>query len=596
MPSIGAALLTLLLAQAVGGAQAPAPFPTGQDPSEGAARIEGVVTRSGTGEPIPFATVQLVQVPNLNDIDINDLTSLAADAAELDATTDAGGRFVIEGLSPGSYTITVFRDGFVRQTPGASEPGAPGEPVALTAGETFEASIQMIPAAVITGRIIDDLGRPIPRAEVSAMQHRTGLDGHEALQVVRAATTDDRGEYRLFWLTPGEYLVSGRVEARPPTGGLTITRTGAFITDLNAQPRNEEMAGFFPGVPDEALAAPVRVSAGEERVGVDIRLAVKATFTVSGRVVSPGPTGGFGMVSLRPDAPGTTNIASFLGNTGIVDSQGNFAIRNVEPGDYTLEARSEGLGGRDFRASIRVEVTNADVENITLLVSAGTDVAINAFIEDAASPAASETVSEFDWSTVRLMLATEGIAGSETGTRIDTEGGFLVENVAPGEYTLNVLMLPNPGIYVKSILVGAQEIGPDGRIPIDTGFTGPVSVLISPNGGRIDGVASTRDGDPAANAAVTLLPADMPDTAGNPMSALQGLGQNIRQTNADGSYSLSGIAPGEYRLFAWEAADSAPFMNPEIRRRFEARGERVVIREGDALNLNVEVIADSELR
>ncbi len=139
-----------------------------------------------------------------------------------------------------------------------------------------------------------------------------------------------------------------------------MTRTGRIRTDVNAQPRNEEMAGFFPGVPDETLAAPVRVGAGEERLGVEVRLSVKATFTVSGRVVSPGPTGGFGMVSLRPDAPGATNLASFLGNTGIVDPQGNFTIRNVEPGNYTLEARSEGLGGRDFRASLSVEVANAD--------------------------------------------------------------------------------------------------------------------------------------------------------------------------------------------------------------------------------------------
>ncbi len=37
-------------------------------------------------------------------------------------------------------------------------------------------------------------------------------------------------------------------------------------------------------------------------------------------------------------------------------------------------------------------------------------------------------------------------------------------------------------------------------------------------------------------------------------------------------------------------------MNPEIRRRFEARGERVVVREGDAVNLNLEVITDDEIQ
>ncbi len=146
---------------------------------------------------------------------------------------------------------------------------------------------------------------------------------------------------------------------------------------------------------------------------------------------------------------------------------------------------------------------------------------------------------------------------------------------------------------MKRILLGSDEIAPDDPIMIEPCFTGPLFVLLSPNGGRIEGLAATPDGEPMANAAVTLLPLDMPETAaGDTPSALQRLGPTDRNRN----YTLSGIAPGEYRLFAWEANQSVPFLDPEFMRRFTARGERVSIQEGDGLSLNLEVIPESDIR
>ncbi len=55
-------------------------------------------------------------------------------------------------------------------------------------------------------------------------------------------------------------------------------------------------------------------------------------------------------------------------------------------------------------------------------------------------------------------------------------------------------------------------------------------------------------------------------------------------------------APGEYRLFAWDATEGVPFQNAEFIRRFEARGERLVVREGDALTVNLEAIPESDIR
>ena len=174
----------------------------------------------------------------------------------------------------------------------------------------------------------------------------------------------------------------------------------------------------------------------------------------------------------------------------------------------------------------------------------------------------------------------------------DSEGGFQIEGVVPGEYTINVNM-PNRNMYLKRILFGSEEVTPGDSVLVPAGFSGQLNVLVSPKGGRIEGVASNRDGEAMPNAMVTLLPLDMPEPAPNgfPSTPLQ---QAV--TGRNGDFSLVGIAPGEYRLVAWEANQSVPFLDPEFMRRFTARGERVSIQVGDGLSRNLEVIPESEIQ
>ncbi len=593
MSPLGVILGTLVLAQGVGGAasQAPQPFPVGQDASGGTATIEGVVTRIGTGEPIPLAIVQLQPLPNPNDTAaIARLQVLGPPPA---VRTDAGGRFVIEGLVPGHYRVIAYRNGFLRQEQGGSEPGASGPPVELQAGETYEASFEMTPAAVIAGRILDERGEPAPFAQVAAMQPRVGPDGRQTLRNVVSTTTDDHGEYRLFWLRPGQYVISASVaiNASMPervfslwTGGTALSR------DANVEPRTESMAAFYPGVPTQALAAFVGVGAGEERAGVDIRLAVRTTFTISGRVVSPDPLAQSTLVSTSSAVSGATPLSNSY-HASEVDAEGNFMLSNLEPGAYILRTRARGIGGREYSAYAPVEVTNRDVENVTLALRPGADIAVNVFVEEASTPAASEAVAGLDWSQVSVRLRSDDVLVSPNGQPTDAQGGFLFENVEPSEYMVGV-GVPDDTLYLKRILVGSEEIAPEDPITVEPGFSGPLYVLLSPNGGRIEGVASTPSGERVANAAVTLRRIDAPESTASGAAAFQGLSR----TDRNGNFTMISIPPGEYRLFAWEASERVTYRDPEFVRRFAARGERVIIREGDALNVNLQAITELDIR
>jgi len=141
-------------------------------------------------------------------------------------------------------------------------------------------------------------------------------------------------------------------------------------------------------------------------------------------------------------------------------------------------------------------------------------------------------------------------------------------------------------------LFGSEEVEPGANITVPAGFDGRLDLLLSPNGGTIDGRVTNRDGDAVANATVTLIPNDMPESPlprGLPTPTLK-----QARTDQNGAFSLRGIAPDRYRLFAWETGEGVPFLDNEFMRRFLARGEPVNIQEGDAMNLTLDVIPATE--
>src|SRR5688572_23607359 len=118
------------------------------------ATIEGLVTRAGTGEPVPRATIVVTMVQG----QLDDVETMVADDF---------GRFTVRNLRAGTHRIFATRDGFVRTEFGQRAPARSGEPVELTAGETRRGIVlSMTPTGVIAGRVLDAEGEPLRSAFV----------------------------------------------------------------------------------------------------------------------------------------------------------------------------------------------------------------------------------------------------------------------------------------------------------------------------------------------------------------------------------------------------------------------------------------------
>ena len=128
--------------------------------------------------------------------------------------TDLSGRYEIADLPAGRYTVTASRAGFVTISHGQTRPNEMGRPVELGDGQTVERINFSLPrGAAITGRIVDEYGEPVAGASVQPMQMRF-VNGR--LQPAMAGggpmlgamfQTPDTGEFRVWGLAPGEYLL-----------------------------------------------------------------------------------------------------------------------------------------------------------------------------------------------------------------------------------------------------------------------------------------------------------------------------------------------------------------------------------------------------
>ena len=65
--------------------------------------------------------------------------------------------------------------------------------------------------------------------------------------------------------------------------------------------------------------------------------------------------------------------------------------------------------------------------------------------------------------------------------------------------------------------------------------------------------------------------------------------KNVR-TDQHGQYTITGIAPGEYRLFSWDEVEDGAWQDPDFVKPYEKKGENITVQDGDAKSAALTVI------
>ena len=252
--------------------------------------------------------------------------------------TDAEGRFRIEGLKAGNYEITTDHPGYVQS-------GSPKQSrLILRQGEVpADLVLHMQPAAVITGKIVDEDGDPISNVSVSAQ--RAAASRSFRRQDSGFGSTNDLGEFRIPDLRAGHYTLM----ATPPEG-LRVPHPA----DKNVSHDNViYTTTYYPGTLDKQDAGAVEVHPGDE-VPITFGLLSSAAYRLSGTIVG-----------LPKDAPLVQVILSSKEQGRVQDQQlregGKFEFQNVLPGSYfaTVMVITGLFSGGRPGAQVKV-ITEAD--------------------------------------------------------------------------------------------------------------------------------------------------------------------------------------------------------------------------------------------
>src|SRR5262245_27979966 len=569
-------LSLLLVVQQTPTTQQQQPQPTGS--------IEGIVVRIGTSEPIAGARViytrSAVSLPTtLGGLPV--LTppvsatavvgSLPARAVPASVPTDAQGRFVIQNVEAGGYRITVAANGYARQEYGQKSFGAQGTVINEAPGQGLkDIVVRMTPAGNVTGHISDDLAKPAVGAQVQLLRTSYNPNGQKQFQAAGTAKTNDRGEYRLYWVTPGKYYLSAG-SASGPTRALEFGGTGDSPNGL----QESYALAYYPGAADLKDAAAIEVQAGVELSGIDFMVPVQQLRKVRGRVIDSRTGQKPAAASLSIASRTLTGGGFSMGaNQAYNSTDGTFEIRDVAPGSYVVTAQiqepnqtaplppsSPGRPG----ASVPVNVVMADVDGIVLNIVAPVSIPGRLIVEGQQL----SSVQGFERMQVQLAQA-DSLPFTPTPQfqTLKSDGTFREDNAMPGQYRISVLLIP-PDFYVKEALFDQTDVlnKPlifNGSVPT------PLDIVLSPKAGQVEVTVMNDKHEPARGVQVVLIPDLHRERTDLYKTSISG--QNGRLT-------MRGITPGDYKLFAWEAIEQFAYFDSDFIQRFESQAKPVHITE-----------------
>jgi len=512
--------------------------------------ISGMVVKLAGSEPLKTATVQLQSLQDL--------------AHTISVLTDVGGRFELKGIDPGRYRLKVSRTGFVTQEYGQKTANDPGAEIRLVPGQNLHGVLfRLIPWGVIAGRVLDEEGEPLPWAQVSALRE-IYFNGKRKLSPEVLVPTNDLGEYRLFGLKPGRYFVSAKY--RP---GLHIVGRGEVRDDEGDYSRPEFMPIFYPSSPDPAQASTITLKAGEEVPAVEILLRPVTTFGVRGRVYNlvAGRRSNTGVIVQLEQRNSNVAWGSPDHQSIVENPDGSFEITGVLPGSYTLSAWWIE-DGRRYQARQSIEVGNANVENANLTITPGITVPGRVVWDGKAS---------MDRDELLVSIAPTDSRISFYGPARVMGNSFVLKDVFDGTYRLGVLG-QSKDCYVKSLRYGSSD-ALQGGFTVLRGIPASLEVTISSRGARVQGAVTDNDNLPITGVWVVLVP----DEAHRDQSRLY----QKAATDQYGRYLLRGIAPGDYKIFAWEKVEDGAWEDPDFLTTFEDRGQKISVQEADAKTIDI---------
>lgn len=511
-------------------------------------KIAGTVTNAVTGEPVPRASVSLLEDASRDTLQ----------------TTETGpdGEFQLEPVPAGKYPLRVARRGY--HTSFFDEHDEYSSAIVTGEGQDTEhIPFRLSPGAMVHGVVTDDAGEPVEQARVLlSMKSRAGGMG-EHLETIISGLTDDQGGFEFWNLIPGSYLLA--VQATP---WFALHPFLSGSGPAASQGQNNQAAAldvaypvtYFDGATEETAATPFTLRSGD-RAELNVALHAVPAIHLMVRSASTedtardsGPFAQLGQSILgqeamtsvggtRPGPPGS----GLVEYSGI--APGHYAVTQGDP-PRTVELDATGGGSLEVDPSQGIPSVSVTVK---LHMAGNTPL-----------PAPLELVLRQESVPHRVLRAS---VTSDAPGRASAS----FSAVGPGSWTL-LAQSGDLALAVVSIQTVKGTLQ-DSRIQVGD-HPLSLSVVLAKGDARVEGLALKagvgKDGKGLPGVMVVLVPR-------NPAANLALFRRD--QSDSDGSFSLRDVVPGQYNVVAIEDGWDLDWARPEVIGRYLPQGIAVTVTE-----------------
>ena len=493
----------------------------------------------------------------------------------------------------------------------------PGTTIGLGDGQKVSIKVPMQRGGVITGVITGEDGEPLINAQVRAMRYDSS-SGFRRLLQTGFANSDDRGEYRMYGLQPGDYLVAvtqnpsdismdrslvdlAAVESAVAAANVSAVPSGQFtaisVPIAMPVPGDPGPPGYaptyYPNATSLAAATSVTVGAGETKSGVDVPVQYVRASNVQGLIVGA-PQNAAVQITVMPVDPALAGAVQLPSARATPD--GKFVLRNVPPGQYLLFATT--MPGQNVQVVNNVVVQQTPKPEDQVRLWGRTTATVDGQFDQQApvtitmQPSKSisgrvmfDTQVVPDLSRTRVVVTISqppSLQQIPTGPiptgQVTTDGRFTIDGVPPGRWILRASVNQsgpnNTAIVGKSSIVNGQDTL---DFPLD--FAGDqdvsgVTITMTDKLTELSGTLSEASGKPGSDYTILVIAAD---------SRFWVPGSRRMVTShagPDGRYTFRNLPAGDYMIAAVTDFEPGGQYDPEFLKALSSAAVRLTLTEG----------------